>query len=754
MYLHVVRYRTDLKKRKPILIRQQDQADCGAACLASIAAYYGLRLPIIRIRQYTHTDTKGTTLLGLIEAAQKLGFQAKGIRATPEQLAGYPLPAIAHIFSPDQQLNHYVIIYEVTSKDILIGDPARAIKRIPLQEFVSQWNSFLVLLVPSEQFEPRNLDLSPMRQFLSILSPHTPFLAQALLAAVLYTVLGLLIAIYVGTVFDSVFPDGNAHLLHLLGIGMLILILFKSFFAWMRGRLLLIVSQKIDVQLILGYYRHILTLPQQFFDMRRVGEIISRVNDAGRIREAIGGATLVILVDSIMVVFTFAVMFYFSWKLALLTAVLFPAYLAVYFLLRGPIARTQQATMERQAELQAHFTSSIAGIETIKAISAEQYSNYRTERIFAKVIALFGIGTRQQLANNTATDLISSIAVVGLFWFGSTLVLGNEMSIGELAAFYTLLGYMTGPLSRLTGMQQTLQNAVIAGRRLFEILTVEAEDEDNTMKVRAAWSNEKGSIEFRNCSFRYGARSTVLHDISFAIPAGSITAIVGESGSGKSTLLRLIQKLYTVNSGSLLFNGTDIRDIDIRDLRKRLGVVPQNVELFHGSVLENMTYGDPAPDTTRVQEICRAIGADVFISKLPRRYDTVLGEHGASLSGGQRQTLAIGRALYRMPDILLLDEATSNLDSETESVIQRVLQALARRRCTVVLIAHRLSTVMYADSIIVLGDGRIVEQGTHADLLARRSAYFEMWNRQVPPDLVRQMAAAHSISILPEEERL
>lgn len=700
----------------------------------------------MRIRQYTHTDTKGSTLFGLIEAAQKLGFQAKGVQATIEQLTGFPLPAIARTFSVEQQLNHYIIIYDISPKGVLIADPARTIRRITLQEFTSQWTAHLVLLLPGEHFQPGNLDISPTRQFFSILAPHKAFLSQALTAAVLYTVLGLLIAIYVGTVFDSVFPDGNAHLLHLLGAGMFILIIFKSFFAWMRGRILLIVSQKIDAQLILGYYRHIMTLPQSFFDMRRVGEIISRVNDAGKIREAIGGATLVILVDSLMVVFTFAVMFYFSWKLALLTALLFPAYLGVYFLLRGPIARTQQATMERQAELQAHFTSSISGIETIKAISAEQYSNYRTERIFAKLIALLGTGTRQQLANNTATDFISSVAVVGLFWFGSTLVLGNEMSIGELAAFYTLLGYMTGPLSRLTGLQQTLQNAIIAGRRLFEILTVEAEDDDNTMKVRAAWSNEKGSLEFRNCSFRYGARAMVLHDISMTIRAGSVTAIVGESGSGKSTLLRLIQKLYPVSSGSLLFNGTNIRDIDIRDLRRRLGVVPQDIELFHGTVLDNLTYGDPAPDTARVHEICRAIGADTFINKLPQHYNTVLGEHGASLSGGQRQTLAIGRALYNMPDILLLDEATSNLDSETEAVIQRVLQALARRRCTVVLIAHRLSTVMYADSIVVLANGRIVEQGTHTELLTKRGQYFEMWSRQVPPALVRQMATAHALS--------
>lgn len=728
-----------MKKRKYILIKQQDQFDCGAACIASIAAYYGLHVPIARIRHYTNTDRKGTTILGFLEAAEKLGFQSKALRAKPEQLGALPLPAIAHIVTPER-IKHTVILYEVHAKYVVIGDPANSIRKVPIEEFLQQWTSLLILIVPGEKFEAANLDQSHLRQFFSLLKPQRVFIFQALVAAVLYTVLGLLIAVYVGTVFDTVFPDGDARLLHILSVGMIVLIVFKSFFAWMRSYLLLIVSQKVDVQLILGYYKHILSLPQSFFDFRRVGEIISRVNDATKIRNAISGATLVILVDSLMVLFTFAVMFYFSWKLALLTALLFPAFLLVFALLKNSIKRTQQAAAERYAELQSHFTSSIAGIETIKAVSAEAYSNYKTETVFSRVIGLFAAGTRQQMINNTATDFISSIAVVGLFWFGSTLVLSNEMSIGELVAYYALLGYMTGPLSRLTGLQQILQDALIATRRLFEILAIETEDQENTLKVRAAWDNERASIEFRNCNYRYGAREQVLYDLTFTIPAGKVTAIVGESGSGKSTILRLLQKLYTVSSGTLLFNGTDIRDIDVHSLRRLLGVVPQQIELFHGTVLENITYGDAVPDTARVLEICRLIGADTFINALPERYNTMLGEHGASISGGQRQTLAIARALYKNPEILLLDEATSNLDSETEAVIQNVLHIIARKKRTVMLIAHRLSTVMFADTILVLHKGKILEHGTHEELLHRRGKYYDMWMRQVPPALVRQLA--------------
>lgn len=730
------------QKRKPILIKQHDQSDCGAACIASIAAYYGLRLPIVRIRQYTHTDRKGTTILGLVEAAEKLGFQAKAIRATPDQLHSLPLPAIARIIQQEHSIPHYVIVYKVTARYVLIGDPARSLRKIPLEEFTAQWSSVLMLLVPNEQFEPKNLDQSHIHKFLTLLRPHWSFVVQALVAAVLYTVLGLLIAVYVGTVFDTVFPDGNAKLLHVMSIGMIVLILFKSFFSWMRSYLLLIVSQKVDAQLILGYYKHILALPQSFFDFRRVGEIIARVNDATKIREAISGATLVILVDSLMVVFTFAVMFYFSWSLALLTALLFPAFLLVFFALRKSIKTTQQEATERYAELQSHFTSSIAGMETIKAIAAEAYSNAKTESAFAKVVGLFAKGTKQQMLNSTATDFISSIAIVGLFWFGSTLVLHNELSMGELVAYYTLLGYMTGPLSRLTGLQQMLQDAFIASRRLFEILSLETEDEDNSLRVPATWNPEKSSIEFQQCDFRYGARSNVLHQLNFSIPAGRITAIVGESGSGKSTILRLLQKLYTVTSGTLLLDGTDIRDIDVTALRSLLGVVPQNIQLFHGTVLENITYGAPSPNTARVLEICKLIGADAFINRLPDRYDTLLGEHGASLSGGQRQTLAIARALYKNPKILLLDEATSNLDSETEAVIQNVLHMLAKHKRTVVLIAHRLSTVMHADSILVLMQGKIVEQGTHTELLEKKGAYYHMWMRQVPPALVQQLTSS------------
>lgn len=741
------------QKRKPILIKQHDQSDCGAACIASIAAYYGLRLPIVRIRQYTNTDRKGTTILGLVEAAEKLGFQAKAIRATPEQLHTLPLPAIARIVQHEHNIPHYVIVYKITTRYALIGDPARSLRKIPLEEFISQWSSVLMLLVPTERFEAKNLDQSHIRKFTALLRPHWSFVLQALVAAVLYTVLGLLIAVYIGTVFDTVFPDGNAKLLHTLSIGMLVLIVFKSFFSWMRSYLLLIVSQKVDAQLILGYYKHILALPQSFFDFRRVGEIIARVNDATKIREAISGATLVVLVDSLMVVFTFAVMFYFSWDLALLTALLFPAFFLVFLSLRKSIKTTQQEATERYAELQSHFTSSIAGMETIKAIAAESYSNAKTESAFAKVIGLFAKGTKQQMFNSTATDFISSIAIVALFWFGSTLVLHNELSMGELVAYYTLLGYMTGPLSRLTGLQQMLQDAFIASRRLFEILSLETEDEDNSLHVPVTWEPDKSSIEFQNCDFRYGARNNVLHQLNFSIPAGRITAIVGESGSGKSTILRLLQKLYTVTSGTLLFNGTDIRDIDVTSLRTLLGVVPQNIQLFHGTVLENIAYGAPYADTTRVLEICRLTGADTFINRLPDRYDTLLGEHGASLSGGQRQTLAIARSLYKNPKILLLDEATSNLDSETEAVIQNVLHMLAKHKRTVVLIAHRLSTVMHADSIIVLSQGKIVEQGTHKELLTKKGTYYKMWLRQVPPALVQQLLSSVQKQSTPSGEQ-
>ncbi|GBD07266.1 Lactococcin-G-processing and transport ATP-binding protein LagD [bacterium HR21] len=716
-------------KRRPLVVRQHDPTDCGAAVLASVAGYWGLHLPLALLRQYTMTDREGTTVLGIVRAAEQLGFYAKGARILPTMLPDVPLPAIAHMYVAERRWYHFVVLYRVKSDSVLLGDPARGLVQMPMEEFLAHWTGIVIILAPREDFQEAEVGTSRWRLFWRLLRPHQAWFLQAFLGALLFTLLGMAPAIYVGLLFDTVIPTGNTALLHALSAALVGIVLVRAFLGWMRSVLLFHVVQRIDAGLVLGYFRHLLRLPQAFFDARRTGEILSRVTDAVKVRNAISTATLTLLVDATMLATAFALMWLYSPQLALVTTGTLPLYAGVIALVRRPMQQTQRALMEQGAELHAHFTATITGMATVKALTAEVYSQWKAERTFVGILRLLGRSLRQYLTATTAAELLSGLATAVVFWWGSLLVLQAQLSVGQLLAVSLLLGFVLQPLGRLLSLQQLLHDAFIAADRLFEIMVLETETPTAHRGIVLVPAEVRGEIEFRRCTFRYGARPPVLRECSLRIPAGSITAIVGESGSGKTTLVRLLLKLYPIQEGAVLLDGIDIRDIDTESLRRIIGVVPQEVELFHGTVLENIAYGDMQPDRERALAVCRRLGLDRMIAELPGRYETLLGEHGVTLSGGQRQRLAIARALYRQPRVLVLDEATSNLDAEAEAALLQLLRELRHEGITIVLIAHRLSTVQIADKIAVLADGHFIEEGTHRELLARQGLYARLWQR-------------------------
>jgi possible peptide-transporting ATPase len=709
------------------LIKQHDMRDCGAACLASVAGHYGLQLPIAKIRQLCHTDKRGTNALGLIQGLEQMGFNAKGVKASLENLPQAPLPAIAHtIFK--EQFQHYVVIYKIHKGKISVMNPAYGkIETYTTEEFVKIWTGVLILLEPNEYFEQRNEKTSLYQRFYQLIQPHRSILLQALVGAIFYTLLGLSTSIYIQKITDYVLVDGNRRLLNLLSVIMIVLLLFQIFLGVMKSVLTLQTGQKIDKYLILGYYKHLLKLPQRFFDTMRVGEIISRVNDAVKIRTFINDVSIQIVVNVFIVLFSFALMFTYYWKLALIVALVIPFYLGIYIITNWLNKKVERRMMEESAELESHLVESLNAVKTIKQFGAEIYANNKTDIHFSTLLKTIYKSVLNSLFSGNASEFVSRIFTIVLLWVGAGYVIDREITPGELLSFYALIGYFTSPVSQLIGMNKSIQNALIASDRLFEIMDLEQEEVTNKIELTA---EQIGNINFENVTFSYGSRREVFKDFSCVIQKGKTTAIVGESGSGKTTLATLIQNLYPVNSGKITIGDYEVQYLSHYSLRTLIGVVPQQIDLFSGNVIENIAFGEDFPDMQRVIDLTKQLGIISFIEQLPNGFQTHLGENGSQLSGGQRQRIAIARALYKNPEILILDEATSSLDTDSEQVIQAALNELKRTGKTLIVIAHRLSTIAHSDTILVLKNGQLIEQGTHQELLARETTYKAMWEKQ------------------------
>lgn len=716
-------------QNKGIKIKQQDITDCGAASLASVCAHYGLAFPIARIRQYAFTDKKGTNVLGMIEAAGKLGFEAKGVRGEPEALKMIPLPAIAHVIVKDVLL-HFVVVYGVSDKHITYMDPADGeMHRVAWDAFLKLWTGVLILLEPKDDFVQGNMKTSIPQRFFQLLRPHRRVMAEVLFGAVVCSILGLSTSVYVGKIVDYVLVDENTNLLNLMGVAMLAIILIRVFISATKSILALKTSQMIDATLILGYYKHILHLPQQFFDTMRVGEIISRVNDAVKIRTFINNVLVDLVVNVLILVFAVGVMFVYSWKLALVTLVSAPLFLVVFFLFNRLNKRYQRKIMETAADLESQLVESLNAITTIERFGIEAHANLKTESRFVRLLRNTYVSAQGAIFASNGIDVVSSVVTVAVLWIGSNLVINQTLTPGSLMIFYSLISYVLSPIGSLISSNQTIQDAQIAADRLFQILDLETESTDVSTKVKME-PDMIGDIVFDNVSFRYGSRKQVFSSLSLVLPKGKTTAIVGESGSGKTTLVSLLQHIYPIQAGRISIGQYDIAMISNESLRRFIGIVPQKVELFSGTLLSNICLGDLQPDMRRVLDIITQLGLKDFVDALPKGLDTIVSEQGTTFSGGERQRIAIARALYKQPEVLIFDEATSSLDSISERFVKQTLHALAAQGKTIIVIAHRLSTIKDADRIVVIDKGEVAESGTHSELIAQNGVFQRLWHAQ------------------------
>lgn len=711
-------------------IKQHDITDCGAACLATVAKQYGLKLPISKIREIAGTDKQGTNAYGVVKAAEQLGFTAKGVKGTKEAFfSEFPLPAIAHVVI-DGKLLHYVVIHKITKKEVIIADPGKGIVKYSPEDFFKIWTGVLILLVPNNTFKKGNQKKSSLSRFFSLLAPQKKLLLIIFLASILITVFGILASFYFRFIMDEVVTNSLRGTLTVISIGIIALYLFKSLLEFFRNHLMLYLSQKLDIPLILGYYQHVLSLPMNFFGTRKIGEIVSRFMDASKIRDAISGATLTIMIDTVMAIVGGIVLYIQSPTLFAIAVILLILYAIVVFAYNKPIRNINEKIMEENSQVTSYLVESLNGIETVKAFNSERKTQNETEKLFIRFLkSVFKNGffsNSQQIITGT----IATIGEVIILWVGTVAVLDGKMTMGQLITFNALLAYFLTPIKNLINLQPTMQTAIVAADRLSEILELSSEKDENEEK-RLKNISLKQPITISNLDFRYGTRQLVLKNINMTITPGEKIALVGESGSGKTTLVKLLMHFYDWEQGEICFGNYNIKDINLEALRDKIAYISQDIFMFSGTIRENLSLGNENLTMEEIIEACKLSKANEFIEKLPMRYETMLEENGANLSGGQKQRLAIARALLKKPDILIMDEATSNLDSITEKAIEKTINDLPES-ITTIIIAHRLSTIMRCDKIYVMENGQIIEQGSHNELIAQESKYSNLWKEQIP----------------------
>jgi len=706
-------------------VEQQSEADCGAACLAMIGRYWGKRFSLNFLRNLASVGRSGASLKSLAKAAENLGFHARPVRASLNRLQDQTNPWIAH-----WQGDHYVVVYQVRDNRVLVADPARGRRSLTFSQFQEGWTGYALLLEPTEQLESAETQKGSLGRFWRILWPHRLVLLQIILASVLLQIFGLITPLFTQIILDRVVVQKSLVTLHVFAVGLILFGVWRVGLTAIRQYLLDYVSNRLDLTLISGFISHTLTLPLKFFESRHVGDIITRVQENQKIQLFLTRQAVVVWLDSLMIFVYLGLMVYYNWKLTLLVLAIIPPIVILTLVATPLMRRLSREVFNNEAAENSSLVEMLNGVATVKTAAVERDLRWRWEDLLTSTL-----NTQfrtQKLSNGlqATSGLINSIGSTALLWYGATLVIQEQLTIGQFVAFNMLIGNVISPILALVALWYEFQEVIISVERLDDVFT--AQPEESPQKPLLSLPRLEGHVRFEDVTFRYDQEEdrNTLQNISFEVPAGQTIAIVGRSGSGKSTLVSLIQSLYHPSSGRIWMDEYDIRHASPQSLRSQLGVVPQECFLFSGTILENITLYRPEFSLEQVTKAAKLAEAHAFIQELPLGYNTKVGERGSTLSGGQRQRIAIARALLGNPRILVLDEATSSLDTESERRFQQNLGRISRDRTTFI-IAHRLSTVRHADCILVLQQGLLAERGTHDELIALRGIYYHLAQQQL-----------------------
>ncbi|WP_430748822.1 peptidase domain-containing ABC transporter [Clostridium intestinale] len=710
------------------MVKQHDMTDCAAACLATISMYYKKEITITKLRDILGTDIKGTTLKGLEDGAKRLGFDTRAIRVDKESFQSkYTLPAIAHIIT-DEGLSHFVVVHKVKKDKVTILDPAKGVKKETVDDFFKSFDGILLLLIPNNEFSAGKDKASGiLSKFIALLLPQKALFIYSIIASTILTILGIASSFFNKFLMDEILPYGLKNQLTVFVIGFLVLGITQIGLSAIRQHMLLYLSQKIDIPLLLGYFKHVYKLPMKFFTTRKVGDILTRFSDAFTIKNILTSVSLSLIMDIVLASVSAVILYIMNSTLFVVVLILTIVSAVLIYAFKGPYKKINMQQMEAGARLNSQIIESLKGIETIKVLAAEEKSLETLEKQYIKNLK---IAFQEGVLSNIQGSISSGVSTIGnlvLMYLGATMVIDGKITLGGLMAFTSLSGYFMDPIGRLISLQLSIQEASISMKRISEIYEVDKEQEtENKIDIETI----EEDIELENITFRYGSRAPVLKNINIKIPKGKKVALVGESGSGKTTVSKLLLKYYTPEEGKIKVSGYDIEELDLYALRKAIAYVPQNVELFSGSIRENIILGKENVSYEEIKTACENASCSSFIERLPAKYDTFLDEAGGGLSGGEKQRLALARALVKKSKFLILDEATSNLDFISEAKIYDTLFNKGKN-LTMLIIAHRLSTIRSCDIIYVLDKGEVVEVGNHEELLSKKGYYYKLYISQV-----------------------
>ncbi len=705
-------------------LAQMSKVECGLTCLAMIFTYYGRKTSVSELRMRFGISRDGTSALGIVKAARAFGMRVKPFSLQHTELRGKLLPAIVH-----WEFNHFLVVERWSPKWVTVVDPSGGRRRkLTAEEFDAGFTGIFITLEPGSNFD-RNAPppTVTLRSYVLQGIKQAPgALVQILVASVVLQIFGLVGPFLAKVIMDQILPFKITSMMMILALGMICLCLAQTVTTLLREWLLVYLRARIDIHMMLGFFKHLLSLPYNYFQQRSSGDLLTRMASNVTIRDILSGNLIGTLLDSSMVITYLFILLSQSLPFTLLTLGIGFSQMLLVIVTYSPIRELARQELNAQGKSQGYLAEALNGIATVKAAGAEEEIYNRWSNHFFDQLTVSVRRSYVSSLASAAMSVLSSFSSIAMLWVGATQVLNGSMSVGTMMALNALAGSFLGPLSSVVGRVQQLQLVQANLERLTDITAAEPEQHQQAVQSPPKLS---GHVQLENVCFRYSADSEdVLRSINLTIKAGQKIAIVGRTGSGKSTLGKLLLGLYLPTSGTISYDGVPLQHMKYQEVRRQFGVVMQDTVIFSGTILENLTLNNPTMSREKAMHAAQIAAIHEDIMKMPMGYDTFVGEGGSALSGGQRQRMAIARAVAHHPAILLLDEATSSLDVITE---QRVAEHLTSFACTQIIIAHRLSTIRKADIILVLDQGTIIEQGSHSELLHSNGYYANLIQQQL-----------------------